>query len=108
MAKIDLMTLTGFTAVDGSIIESGATVKFDSEFQARSNNVMIRPKIFRSRQLFEADFEHVWAVEIPREFVIMLTEQDLYTLTPAVLYEKVRDRLNNLFGETFFEINIIN
>lgn len=108
MAKIDLISLTGFTAVDGSLIASGATVKFDSEFQARSNNVIIRPKIFRSRELFEADYEHVWAIEIPREFIVVLTEQDLYTLTPAVLYKKVRDYLNTLLGGDFFEINIVN
>jgi len=107
MAKIDLITLTGFTATDGSIIESGATVKFDSEFYAHRNDVMVRPKVYRNRVLFEAGFEHVWVVEIPREFLVQLTEEDLYTLTPAVLYEKVRDLLNGLFGETYFEINVV-
>ena len=33
MAKIDIITLTGLTATDGSMITSGATVKFLSEFQ---------------------------------------------------------------------------
>lgn len=107
MAKIDLITLSGLTATDGSIIASGATVKFNSEFSARSNNVLIRPKVYRSRELFEAGYANVLTDEIPDNFQLVLTEEDLYTLTPAVLYEKVRDYLNNLLGEDMFEINVI-
>jgi hypothetical protein len=108
MAKIDLITLTGFTASDGSIVASGATVKFDSEFYARSNNVMIRPRVFRNREIFDAGFTEIRVIEIPNEFILQLTDEDFYTLTPAVLYEKVRDYLNNSFGDDYFEINIIN
>jgi len=108
MAKIDLITLTGFTATDGSLIASGATVKFNSEFFAQNNDVLIRPKVYRSRELFDMGFKEVYTDDIPNHFTLTLTEEDLYTLTPAVLYEKVRDYLNNLFGEDVFEINIIN
>jgi hypothetical protein len=108
MAKIDLISLSALTANDGSIIASGATVKFNSEFSVRSTAVMIRPKIYRSRELFEAGYTNVMAIEIPDNFQIQLTEEDFYTLTPAKLYEKVRDYLNDLLSEDMFEINIIN
>jgi hypothetical protein len=108
MAKIDLITLTGITAADGSIIASGATVKFNTEFFAQNNNISIRPKIYRSRELFDAGFNQVYTNVIPDNFILTLADEDFYTLTPAVLYEKVRDYLNNLFGVTIFEINIIN
>lgn len=108
MAKIDLITLTGFTAIDGSIIASGATIKFDSEFRAQSNNVLVRPRVYRSRELFDAGFEYVFTNDIPDSFTLSLTVEDFYTLTPAALYEKVRDYLNELFGEDVVEINIIN
>jgi len=108
MAKIDLITLTGFTAVDGSIIASGATIKFSSEFQIRSTDIMIRPKVYRNRELFDIGYENVETNEILNEFVLNVPEEEFYVLTPAKLYEKVRDYLNNWYGAYMFEINIIN
>jgi len=107
MAKIDLITLTGFTASDGSLIESGATVKFSSEFSVRSTNIMIRPQVFRSRELFDLGFSELKVLEIPNELIIRLNETDFYTLTPAILYEKVRDYLNTYYGATIFEVVIV-
>lgn len=107
MAKIDLITLTGFTAVDGSVVQSGATIKFDSEFHACSNNVIIRFKVYRNRELFEAKYSEVKTIEIPNDILIAFTEEDLYTLTPAVLYSKVRDYLNNYFGDNVVEVRVI-
>ena len=108
MTKIDLITLTGMTAADGSIIASGATVKFNTEFFAQNNNISIRPKVYRSRELFDAGFNQVYTNVIPDNFTLTLVDADFYTLTPAKLYEKVRDYLNNLMGAQVFEIKIIN
>lgn len=108
MAKIDLITLTGFTAVDGSIIASGATIKFSSEFNIRSTDIMVRPKVYRNRELFDLGYENVETNEILNEFVLNVPEEEFYVLTPALLYEKVRDYLNDWYGAYMFEINIIN
>ena len=108
MAKIDLITLTGLTATDGSIIASGATIKFSSEFQIRSTDVMVRPKAFRTRELFDMGYQNVETNEIPNEFVLRFTEQDFYVLTPAKLYVMARDYLNSWYGANVFEIKIIN
>jgi hypothetical protein len=107
MAKIDIITLTGLTASDGSMILSGATLKFNSEFFAQSNDIMIRPKIYRSRELFDLGFNQVYTDVIPDNFKLSLEDVDFYTLTPAILYEKVRDYLNVLMGAQVFEIKII-
>lgn len=104
MAKINLITLTGFTAVDGSIIASGATIKFSTEFNIRTTNVMVRPKMFRNREIFDLGFDDVKAKEFPSEFILQIPEAEFNTLTPVILYEKVRDYLNNLYGVTIFEI----
>jgi len=107
MAKIDIITLTGFTAVDGSIIASGATVKFNSEFNARSTDIMIRPKVYRNRELFDLGYDEVRTNEILSEFVLHVPEAEFYTLTPTLLYQEVCDYLNTWFGADVFEVKII-
>jgi len=107
MAKIDIITLSGLTANDGSIIESGATVKFNSEFYAASTDIIIRPMIYRNRELFELGYSDVPCDEIPRDFILVVPEEDYYTMTPTILYEMVKDELNNRFGADMYEIQII-
>jgi hypothetical protein len=104
MTKIDLITLTGFTAVDGTIIASGATIKFSTEFNIRTTNVMVRPKIYRSRELFDLGYDEVKSKEFLSEFILQIPEVEFNTLTPVILYEKVRDYLNTRYGATIFEI----
>ena len=108
MAKIDIITLTGFTAIDGSVVASGATVKFETIFQAGTTDVEIRLRTYRNRELFEMGFQPIKTIELPNDFKLLVPEAEYYTLTPQVIYEKVRDYLNNLFGANVFEINIIN
>ena len=109
MAKIDLLLITGLTASDGSIVESGATLKFDSEFVASVTDVRITPKLYRNRELFENGLTHTWMSEqvIPNSFVLEFTEEEFYTITPLILYEKVGEWLNTFMGGTYFELEII-
>jgi len=107
MAKIDIITLTGFTATDGSIIASGATVKFSSEFMVGNTIIKIKPIMYRNRELFEAGYERVSTTELIQEFYLNLPEEEYYVLTPTILYQKVCDYLNGLFGGDVFEVNII-
>jgi len=107
MAKIDILTLTGFTASDGSVIASGATVKFGSEFQIGTTSIIIRPKVFRTRELFEAGYMPIDIQEIPRDFRLSVPEADYYVITPQILYGLVCDYLNTLFGEIVFEVVVI-
>ena len=107
MAKIDIITLTGLTASDGSIIASGATVKFSSEFQIGTTRIIIRPKVFRTRELFEAGYTPINCDLIPNDIQMVLPEEEYYVLTPAVLYEIVKDELNVRAGEIIFEVVII-
>ena len=107
MAKIDIITLTGFTAIDGSLVASGATIKFETVFHVGTTQIEIRLKIYRNRELFEAGYQNIRVVELPDDFMLAVPEEEYYVLTPMILYEKVRDYLNSLFGEEVFEINII-
>jgi len=106
MAKIDIITLTGFTASDGSALLSGATVKFSSEFQIGNTSIIVRPKAWRSRELFEAGYASVPTREIPKELVLTVPEDEYYVLTPAALYEYVKDELNSEMGDVFFDVFI--
>jgi hypothetical protein len=109
MTKIDLITVSGLTASDGSVIASGATLKFDSEFQAASTNVRIIPKLYRNRELFETGFTCISISEkiIPFDFILRIPENEFYTLTPYQLYVKVGEYLNNLLGGEYFELKVI-
>ena len=106
MAKIDIITLTGFTASDGSILASGATVKFSSEFMIGNTRIIVRPKAWRNRTLFEDGYDFVETREIPQEMVLEIPEEEYYVLTPTALYEVVKDELNAHFGYTWFEVQI--
>lgn len=106
MIKIDIISLSGLTAADGSIVASGATARFESVFYNGSNVVNIRLKVYRSRELFESGYTDVKIVELPYEFDLIIPDEDYYVLTPQMLYEKVRDKLNEIIGFDMFEIRI--
>lgn len=110
MAKIDLITLSGLTASDGSVVVSGATIKFATEFEIGTTNVRVFPKIWRNRELFETGYTEVQVTNevLPDDIYIQtLTEEEFYTLTPTILYGVVRDWLNTFYGEDIIEVEII-
>ena len=108
MAKIDIITLSGITASDGSVIASGATVKFDSEFYAASTDIRIMLKVYRNRELFELGYGGVQIPEetLPYDFILTIPKEEFYVITPTILYQKVCDYLNTLIPD-MFEVNII-
>lgn len=110
MSKIDLILISGITASDGSLVASGATLKFDAEFSAGSTNIRIMPRLYRNRELFESGFTHIQISEeiIPYDFMLEIPEEEFYSLTPYDLYQKVGDYLNIKLNENFFELKIIN
>ena len=109
MAKVDLMLISGLIASDGSIVASGATLKFDSEFKASTTRIRIFPRLYRNRELFESGYTSIHIADniIPDVFEITLPEEEYYVLTPLLLYEAVGDWLNNFMGGTYFELQII-
>lgn len=107
MAKIDLMLVTGLTANDGSIIASGATLKFNSEFYAGTTDINIKLKLYRNRELFESGFTNVECFEFPHDIIVALPEEEYYVITPLILYGKVRDEINAHLGGEYFELIII-
>lgn len=108
MTKIDIISLSGITASDGSVIASGATVKFDSEFHAASTDIRIMLKVYRNRELFEAGWDNTPVPEeiLPYDFILSIPEEEFYVLTPAQLYQEVCDYLNENILD-MFEVQII-
>ena len=107
MAKIDIITLSGLTASDGSVIASGATVKFDSEFSAASTDIRITLKLYRNRELFEMGYTSIQISQeiLPYDFILTIPEEEFYVLTPTILYQEVCDYLNTLIPD-MFEVQI--
>jgi len=108
MAKIDIITLSGLTASDGSILASGATVKFNAEFYATSTHIRIMLHVYRNRELFEQGFDNTPIPQktLPYDFILNLPEEEFYFITPLKLYQKVCDYLNTLIPN-MFEVKII-
>ena len=109
MAKIDLITLSALTASDGSVIASGATVKFATKFEIGNTTVRVFPQIWRNRELFDTGYTsiHVLNETLPDDIRIDgLTDEQFYNLTPATIYGLVRDWLNNYYGADIIDVSI--
>jgi len=108
MAKVDLLLTSGLTASDGSMVASGATLKFDSQFFAGSTRIRVKPKLYRNRELFESGYTETYMAEdvIPNEIELEFAEEEFYTLTPLQLYTEVGEWLNAFLGGTYFELLI--
>ncbi len=107
MAKIDLILISGLTATDGSLIASGATLKFDSEFRAGSTDITIKPKLYRNRELFESGYTNTECIEFPHDLILNVPEEEYYVITPLEVYEKVGEEMNSYLGDVYFELIII-
>jgi hypothetical protein len=109
MAKVDLITISGLTASDGSIVASGATLKMDAEFQAGSTAVRVTPRLYRNRELFESGYTEIRMSEdiLPNDFEITFSEEEFYGLTPLQLYTEVGEWLNTFLGDNYFKLEII-
>ena len=106
MIKIDIVSLSGLTAVDGSSVEAGAVIRFETTFFNGVSGANIRLEVYRSRELFEAGFQSVRVLELPFDFNLVIPDEEFYVMTPQMLYEKVKDELNNIVGGDYFEISI--
>ena len=104
---IDIVLISGITASDGSIVDSGAIVKFSTEFPINSTNVLIRTEMYRSREIFEFGYRSIESNVIPSRFSISIPDEEFFTITPLVLFNKVKDYLNNHAGGDFFEIVVL-
>ncbi|MFW6377059.1 MAG: hypothetical protein ACOCZ5_00290 [bacterium] len=105
--KIDIISLTGLTSTDGSIVASGATIKFETIFRAGSGNIQFILMVYRNRELFENGYRNIDVIELPTDFNKTLPDDIYYTITPFQIYEIVKDHLNNILGGEYFEIQII-
>ena len=97
--KINIITLTGLTASDGSVIASGATMKFDSEFLAASTNIKITPRLYRNKELFETGYDSIQIPEelIPYDFILQVSDEEFYVIIKNNNLE-IKDFFNAAYG----------
>lgn len=94
---------SGLTSSDGGLITSGI-LKFESRFLVGTTNVLIVPKLYRSRAIFEVGYKFIEILDYPREFYLNFTSEEFYLITPATLFAKVLEFMNNTLRTTAFEI----
>ena len=97
---VDIETTVNLNAKDGTDVDAGAIVKFESKFPIGVNSVEIERVVYRSRVLFDAGKRDVEVENFDRYQTIYLTDNDFVSLTPYALNEKVAEELNNELGFT--------
>lgn len=107
MKIVDIITISGLTATDGSSVDIGAIVKFESRFRIGVTHIQIKLKTFRSRDLFEKGYHPIELLGIPTEFNIEIDEEMFYEITPLNLFTIVKDELNNNYGKNVFDVETI-
>ena len=107
MTNIDIITLTGLTATDGSIIDAGAVIKFETEFPIGFAGFYARIKVYRNRTIFEAGYDGIYLHGIKDELIEDMGIE-FFNLTPTILYTKVAEFINAEYGATVCEVEITN
>lgn len=95
---------SGLTAVDGDLLTFGV-LKFDTKFSAGTLDVEISTKFYKYRENFEKGYACREVLDYPKQFILKFTEEDYYSLTPMLIFEKVCNWLNNYMQVVAFEIN---
>jgi hypothetical protein len=105
MKDIKIITTTGLTTVDGSILEAGAVVKFECVFPIKFKGYIARISFFRSQESFEEGFKGVQLKDFNSEHIENLGEQLLEVDLPMI-YNKVAGYINAQFNAPVCEVQI--
>lgn len=110
MNEVYLITLSGLTASDGSLIESGAIVKISTMFEL-NQNIRVYLKIYRNLEIFKNGYSPIQVNGniLPDNIYFTDLINDYYSLTIEQLYTIVCNWLNDFYKSEMFKIenNII-
>ena len=98
--KKDIITLTGLTAEDGSIVASGAHIALEIEFPMNFQGYYARINVFRSKEIFENGYQPVRILNIEDELMKETTEDILM----SSIYDDVVIFINEQFDNPVCEI----
>ena len=104
--KIDLITLSGMTATDGSYVASGATVKIKFETSMENTQIVFHLRIYRSSEFYESGYTGIRVMDLPEFIILEPSIGEFYELTMLKIYEMMRDELNAHYEKYYFEIEI--
>lgn len=102
--KIDIVTLTGLTATDGSIIDAGAVIKFETIFPIGIAGFIARIKVYRNREIFEAGYDGISLYKIEDE-ITQILGAEFFDLTPTVLNQRVAEHINAQYSDPDGDFN---
>jgi len=104
---VDIITTSGLTGRDGSVIAAGAVIKFETEFPIGFSGFVSRLRVYRSKAIYENGYSNVSLKDFDNEIREDLGEE-FFNLTPLILYNKVVENINNQYGATVCEVQTIN
>jgi len=98
--KKDIVTLTGLTAVDGSVVSAGAHISLEIEFPSLFDGYVARVSFFRNKQIFENGYEPVRIKDFEDEFRKLSTED----VNVSTIYTETVAFINDQFDSPICEI----
>ena len=101
---MDIFTVTGLTLTDGSILDSGAILKFSTEFPIGVDGYRFEIQPYRSREIFEAGYK-------PVEIMDFMTTGEIFVpnmsdINMIGLYHTVNNFINSQYDDIVSEVVI--
>ena len=98
--KKDIITITGLTSEDGSVLTAGAHIAVEMEIRSNFNGYAARAVVYRNKQIFENGYAPVRIKDFEEELVIETTDD----FTVSSVYTEMVNFINNQYDSPVCEI----
>ena len=98
--KKDIITITGLTAEDGSVVTAGAHMVLEIEFPVQFNGYLSRIYVYRNKQIFENGYAPIRIMDLEEEMVVETTED----VAISTIHSEMVAFINDQFDQPVCEI----
>ena len=98
--KKDIITITGLTTVDGSVLTVGAHIALEIEFPIQFDGYNVNIRFFRNKQIYENGYESLRILNFEDNYSKINTED----ITVSEIYSEAVNYINGQFDSPVCEI----
>lgn len=102
--KIDIITLTGLTLADGSILDAGAVMKFTTEFPIGLDGYRFDISPYRSIEIYKAGYKPVEIMDFNIAGEILV--DNMVDVNIMGIYHSVNNFINSQYPNAVSEVVI--